>query len=113
MKLYIFGTAQGFNFFDQLRHGVTHPRNHHGPALNAAQPVNTLFLGAELEQVFKRVAFGLLDQAFNGHAPRLGDQGVGIFGRVRFVGTKFVEIVVGSRVFVVSEFFHCHGTSYA
>ena len=105
-KLDVFRAAQRLDALDQLGQRIAHPWNHHGPALDTAQAVDALFLGAELEQILNAVLSGFFDQTFDLHRPGRGLERVGVAYRVGFIGAELVEIVVAAGVLVAGQLFH-------
>ena len=109
-ELDILGVALRLDFLDEFGQRIADPGNHHRPALDAAQPVDALFLGAQLDQVFDAVLARLLDQALDLDRPRAGLERVRVLGRVGLVGAELVVVVVARRVLVVAELLHGLGT---
>jgi len=111
-KFHVFRATERFHTLDQLDQRVTHPGNHHGPALDTAQAVNAVFLSGELEQFVQAELARLLDQALDAHAPRVRLERVGIARRVGFVGAKLIEVVVAGGIFIRSRLFHGDRTQH-
>ena len=84
---------------DHLAQRHADPRDHHGPALDAAQAVDALDQTVRRDQVVNVVDAGVLHRAFDRNGPRPGLEIAGILGRVLLVGAELVEVVVGGDAF--------------
>lgn len=70
------------------------PRNHHGPRLNAAHPVNPLLRRRDFQEVVERENFRLVDQAFDRNRPAVGLEVRRLHRDLLLVRGELVEIVV-------------------
>eukprot|EP01136_Pigoraptor_vietnamica_P026027 Opistho-1_new@80615 len=106
------GLAGGLDAFDEFGQGVADPGDHHGPALDAAQAVDALLQGAELEQAVDVEDARLADLALDADRPGPGLQGVGRAHRVALVGAELVVVVVAAGVLVAGGLVHHQGTGH-
>ena len=105
-----FGAWQGLDTANQIRQGITNPRDHHRPAFDAAQAVNALLHGAPLHHIFEVKTGWLFNQTFDLNRPRCRFQGVGCARGVGLVHAKLVKVVVRGGIPLRSQFFYGHGT---
>ena len=105
-ELDVLGAALGLHPLDQLGQREAHPRDHHRPALDATQAVDTLFHRRELHQVVQVVGFGGFHQTLHADLPGVRAQRAGIARRVGLVGAEFVEVVVRGDLVVRGGLFH-------
>ena len=108
-KIVVYIDGNHTHLKNQIRQGITNPRDHHRPAFDAAQAVNALLHGAPLHHIFQIKSRWLFNQPFNFDAPGGCFQSVRLSCRIRFVGTKFVEVVVRGGVFLRGKFLNGHG----
>ena len=90
----ILRVAERLDHIEQFGQRKTHPRNHHGPRLDAAHPVNPLLRRTDFQQIVQVEDPGLSHQALDRHLPAFG---VKLRCRRRnsfLVGRELVEIVV-------------------
>jgi len=95
-ELDVFGAGEGLAEVDELGEGVAVPGDDHGPGFDAAVAVDAAFERAVVDEVVDVDGLGLFDHAGDLDGPGAGLQGVGVAGRVGFVGAELVEVVVGS-----------------
>ncbi|MNP60582.1 hypothetical protein D3C76_1556780 [compost metagenome] len=100
MESDVAGIAVRLRQLDQLTQLKANPGHDHRPGLHAAHTVDALFQREAFDQVIdvQRDRFG--DLAVDTHFPAFGFQAAGIRGRIGFIQTEFVEVVVtGDFVF--------------
>ena len=104
----VLGAAGRLDALDQLGQRQANPRNDHRPAFDTAHAVDALFKRREFEQFVDVVDPGVLDQAFDRHRPRPGNQRSGASRRVGLVGAELVVVVVRGDVLVRRHLFVEH-----
>ncbi len=99
-ELDILGVAGRLDLLDDLGEGVADPRDHHRPALDAAQAVDPLLQRRQLEQRVQVQGHRLFHLALDAHRPRPWLERAGVLRRVALVGAELVEVVVAGGVLV-------------
>src|SRR5690606_36451861 len=92
--------AEGLDPADELRERIADPRNHHGPALDTAHPVDPLLEGDERQQLLDVVDPGLRDRALDPDTPWPRLQAMGMGRRIALARAELVEVVVAGDVLV-------------
>ena len=91
-----FGAGKRLAEADELGERVAVPGDDHGPGFDATVAVDAAFDGTVLHDAVDVEGQWLFDEAGDLDCPGAGLEGVGVSGRVGFVGAELVEIVVGS-----------------
>ena len=88
----------GLEALHEIGQREAHPRNDHGPRLDAAHAVDALLEREPLHDVFHVVGAGLAALPFHHHAPGARLERARVPGRVALVEAELVEVVVGGDV---------------
>ena len=92
-ELQILGIGRRFDLLEQLRDGKAHPRDHHRPRLDTAQPVDALLLVKLFQDLVDGKGRGLVDQPGDAHVPGSRYKVLGEDGNLLFVGAELIEVV--------------------
>ena len=93
-KATYFASLERLDHIEKFGQRKTHPRNHHGPSLDAAHPVNPFLRRTDFQQIVEVEDPGLSHQTLDRHLPAFGFK-IGRRRRDAFlVGREFVEIIV-------------------
>ena len=100
-----FGLGRGLDELDEIAKGKTDPGNNDGPGFDAAMAIDAFLERGDFQDFVHGELAGLFDFALDGDRPRGGVEVLGVFRRIAFIGSEFVEIVVVSHVFEGILFF--------